>query len=138
MSNANSTPASRMSGPPAPKKRGSGDAGSGSLSPGAGGAARVSVGATARPSPAASESPLGSPAMIMMALGFTQARAIAVRLLGGALDLARDFEREVERLLGRLSAHQRRLAGAHASDKVLQLQFERLFFCNWHGLPPAA
>src|SRR5687767_1819091 len=50
------------------------------------------------------------------------------------MNLARDFDGEVERALGAFAAHDRGCLVAHAADERLQFEFQRFVLLDWNGL----
>src|SRR5437588_4472508 len=145
-STANSTPASAIFGPPAPKNSG-----------GNGIASTSGDCFNALTSSAASKSPLASPAMSMKRVEFTVLifrggavagsdfncfatpdfdirKAVRSNSRQCTLNLPRDFKRHIQRALGRFAADERCPVRAHRFDEMLQLQFERLLLLQRHRL----
>src|SRR3954462_555856 len=95
---------------------------------------------SARTSSAASKSPLASPAINMKVFGLTRSQIpLGERCSWGRsqcrrLDLARDFEGEIERAFGGLAADDWFPPGFHTLDEMLELELERLFLRDGHRL----
>src|SRR5947208_8109202 len=86
-------------------------------------------------SSAASRSPLVSPAMIMKRFMIVSSSARIPSRWFVLFDLPGDFERNVERALGRFTAHLWLLLLLHAVDEMFQFHFERFLALNRHRLP---
>src|SRR5437879_12440889 len=125
---ASSTPASAILGPPAPKNSG-----------GNGIAWNSGDCFNALTISAASKSPLASPAMSMKLRRLISPARIRKGVRSsrtcGLMNLARDLKRQIQRALGRFTAHQWRPVSAHRLDEIPQFQLERLLFLNRHRLP---